>query len=71
MSRRKDKSKIPGQCPKCGAATVRPIMFGYPTAEAEGAVARGEIVLGGCVIPEEPPIWSCTQCGAEGGRLVE
>jgi hypothetical protein len=70
MSRRKDSAEIPKQCPECGAA-VRPIMYGYPTAEAQGAVARGEIVLGGCVISEEAPIWSCRLCGAEGGRLVE
>jgi hypothetical protein len=71
MSRRKAKSETPGQCPKCGVAAVRPILYGFPAPEALAAVARGEIVLGGCCIVEGAPIWHCTRCGAEGGRLVE
>lgn len=70
MSRGRDNSEIPGKCPRCATDAVRPILYGFPASEAEGEAARGEIVLGGCVVSEEAHIWRCTRCGAEGGRLV-
>jgi hypothetical protein len=71
MSRGRKKSEIPVQCPRCEADAVSPILYGFPTPEAEGAAARGEIELGGCVVSDEAPIWRCARCGAEGGRRGE
>ena len=54
-------------CPHCGA-DMRPIAWGYPLADdpVMAAADRGEVFLGGCVIPEGPvPQWRCTGCGRD------
>lgn len=54
-------------CPHC-AGTMRPIAWGYPLMDEPLLEAhnRGEVFLGGCVIPEGPvPQWHCTACGRD------
>ena len=42
---------------------MRPIAYGYPDEELFAAGDRGEVFIGGCVIPEGPvPQWHCTSC---------
>ena len=51
-------------CPVCGSTGAVRILYGYPSAEMAAAEARGEIVLGGCVIGPESPDYECRGCGA-------
>ena len=54
-------------CPYDGAA-MRPIVWGYPMLDdpAMAAAERGEVFLGGCVIPAAPiPQWHCPRCGRD------
>ncbi len=53
---------IPEKCPFCGKDTVRPIGYGYPSWETREMAKRGELVLGGCVVDEFAPRWSCISC---------
>jgi DNA-directed RNA polymerase subunit RPC12/RpoP len=54
------------RCPRCGVvATMVPIVFGYPSPEMARAADRGEVALGGCVIPGEDPTHVCTACSQE------
>lgn len=57
-------------CPHCGGRPI-PIMYGYPAnaKAAFEAAERGELVIGGCVIDDDNPIWSCGDCGERYGRL--
>ncbi|SEF52129.1 hypothetical protein SAMN04489712_101293 [Thermomonospora echinospora] len=57
-------------CPHCGEQPI-PIMYGYPAnmAVAFEAERRGEIVIGGCVVDDDNPIWFCRACGRRYGRL--
>ncbi|MFB9317428.1 hypothetical protein [Cryptosporangium minutisporangium] len=48
------------ECPECGAAGV-PLLFGLPGPEAMAAAAEGQVALGGCVLPERPADWQCSQ----------
>lgn len=58
-----ERSGGPGRrCPRCGGRAV-PVVHGLPTAEAERAAARGEIVLGGCAIDGSEASRQCTRCG--------
>lgn len=52
-------------CRNCaGAPAGVPIVFGLPDARTFEAAERGEVVLGGCLLPEAaPPRWSCPVCG--------
>jgi hypothetical protein len=40
-------------------------MYGMPafSDELERDIELGKIVLGGCVIGENDPIWQCVDCG--------
>ena len=54
-------------CPHCGG-TMGPIAWGYPMMDEPllRAHERGEVFLGGCVIPEGPiPQWHCPNCGRD------
>ena len=48
-------------CPSCGGELL-PLVFGYPSPEMMKAANRGEIALGGCVLPEDPPLYECSAC---------
>ena len=48
----------PPRCPRCGRPGV-PIVYGLPGPELMEAAERGEVALGGCVIPDAPPSHEC------------
>ena len=58
-------------CPTCGSAAVVRIVYGLPGHEAFEAAERGELVLGGCVISSDSPLWACTACHAQFGDHEE
>jgi hypothetical protein len=51
------------ECPDCHSADVVPILYGYPSAAAYDAAARGELLLGGCILEPTNPRCSCRSCG--------
>ena len=52
-------------CPHC-AGEMRPIAWGYPDQELFEAGDRGQVFIGGCVIPDGPvPQWHCFSCGRD------
>ncbi|MGD8719012.1 MAG: hypothetical protein PVH29_09345 [Candidatus Zixiibacteriota bacterium] len=53
-------------CPVCGSKkNVVPIVYGKPSWELVEAARRGEVVIEGCVHPEDAPEWHCRSCGRE------
>lgn len=44
-----------------------PIVYGYPGDGLMEAAARGEVVLGGCVIMPHQPRWKCLSCNETSG----
>jgi hypothetical protein len=57
-------STKPATCPTCGSDSIATIMYGYPSSIDTDAIARGEIILGGCTVHDESPSWKCNACGA-------
>jgi hypothetical protein len=51
------------ECPDCHSDDVVPILYGYPSTQAYEAAARGELLLGGCILEPTNPRWSCRSCG--------
>jgi hypothetical protein len=51
-------------CPACGSLELLEIVYGYPGHELFEADARGEVVLGGCVVGPESPDYECRDCHA-------
>jgi transcription elongation factor Elf1 len=49
-------------CPQCGSQDVVPIVYGLPGPELMEAAARGEVMLGGCVLGLQNR--GCRACGA-------
>jgi len=64
------ESARPSKCPKCGSGRVAEIVYGMPASDPElgKEVETGRIVLGGCVVPREPPQWQCLACRHKWGE---
>jgi hypothetical protein len=48
-------------CPRCSGSGT-PIVYGYPDEELIEAAARGEVDIGGCVVPVDVEMFTCPQC---------
>ncbi len=60
-------------CPFCGSLRTCPIFYGYP-ADIEQyleALAKGDLVGGGCTVNNSDPIWHCHECSNEWGKKDE
>jgi hypothetical protein len=49
-------------CPTCGSERLVRVEFGFPSRRMMDAAERGEIVLGGCAIPDERPDLKRAEC---------
>jgi hypothetical protein len=60
-------------CPRCGAEPpdVLPIRYGLPGEEMFERSLAGEFELGGCVIDDKSPRWSCRRCEERWGRAYQ
>ena len=53
------------KCPQCGSEKIADILYGYPgfSPELDKLLDKGKVVLGGCCITDNDPLWRCTECG--------
>ena len=56
----RSKSNI-RSCPECGGDLV-PIVWGFPSPQLLEKAERGEVSLGGCVLPINNPNYHCKKC---------
>lgn len=49
------------RCRRCDSTLV-PIVYGLVDSTAGDAADRGEMVLGGCLVGEDQPEWTCGKC---------
>src|SRR3712207_1795449 len=54
-------------CPQCGREDSVPLRWGLPAGEGVRLAERGLVALGGCLVPEEEPAFSCRACGESWG----
>lgn len=54
----------PIKCSKCGFRPISKIIYGYPSYDnkTQEALKSKKIVLGGCCVSLENPLWYCTSC---------
>lgn len=53
------------QCPRCGGELL-PIVWGMPDQDTWEAGERGELYIGGCIVPADPwPRRACNACHYE------
>ncbi len=64
-STRIERIEKPSQCPTCGYAPIAEILYGYNKMndDLRKELDEGSVVLGGCVITDDDPFWSCVDCG--------
>jgi Endonuclease/Exonuclease/phosphatase family len=57
-------SRYVPRCPECqGSPLAVPLVYGLPSSETFEASARGELVIGGCLMDDGPtPRWACPEC---------
>lgn len=55
------------KCPKCKSTNLAEFRYGLPdfTDELKRLIAEGKIVLGGCEIFFDNPIYRCNKCHKE------
>jgi DNA-directed RNA polymerase subunit RPC12/RpoP len=58
-------TRKPKTCSECGSKRIAKIVYGLPhfSDEERRDVELGKIVLGGCVLTGEDPVWECADCG--------
>ncbi len=58
---------IDKKCSKCGSIHIGTYMYGYviPDTKLQVKIDKGEIRLGGCMLPENPPEHFCLKCGVD------
>jgi hypothetical protein len=59
------------RCPKCGAHSAIPIIYGLATDAAGRAAEAGEVFLGGCQVAPGMPETHCQTCGHDWLVAVE
>lgn len=59
------------RCPACGSAEVASILYGLPMYDEElrADLDAGRVVLGGCCVGGDDPVWLCRACKHQWGRL--
>ena len=64
-------AKKPDNCPECGSERIAKILYGMPafSDELKKQIYEGQIVLGGCCITEDDPVWRCVDCDTEIYRM--
>jgi hypothetical protein len=50
------------RCPRCGSASIVPLLFGLPSSDAVNRAESGEFALGGCVVGFGDPGTACRTC---------
>ena len=56
---------MPEKCPLCGSGRIAAILYGKPdlTAALQRELDEERIVLGGCEVTGNDPLWKCLDCG--------
>jgi transcription elongation factor Elf1 len=67
FKRGKYKEIIITNCPKCNSTNLAKYLYGLPdfTDELKKQIADKEIVLGGCELSFDNPIYRCNDCKEE------
>tara|TARA_B100000315_G_C14545429_1_gene572995 strand:- start:1536 stop:1751 length:216 start_codon:yes stop_codon:yes gene_type:complete len=54
----------PKKCSKCGSTKIANILYGLPDGSDEFMedLKEGRIVLGGCCVTDDDPVWECVNC---------
>ena len=60
-------------CPNCGSCNVAMIQYGLPkwSMEFEEKLNAGVIVMGGCMLSPDNPVYECNECRIRWGRLYD
>jgi hypothetical protein len=57
----------PIKCPHCGSEKIARILYDMPafSERLQKMLTNNEIVLGGCCITEDDPVWKSVNCRAD------
>lgn len=61
-------------CPKCKSTNVAVIAYGYYNLDYEDStfkakVKDGQIILGGCMVSDDSPTYTCRDCNYSWGKF--
>ena len=61
-------------CPKCGSTNVTRIVYGYvdlSDSTLNKELESGKAVLGGCMVSDDSPEYSCNDCQYSWGHFLK
>lgn len=61
---RMERGRKPVKCPRCGFSPVAEVLYGEPSCsdKLEKEIASSRIILGGCLLTLDGPVWQCGFC---------
>ena len=67
MSKKIRFQRKPRKCPSCESRRIAIYLYGMPMFDEKLQIDldEGRIVLGGCCIAVDDPVWRCAECGAD------
>lgn len=59
--------KKPDKCPECSSNKIAELQYGLPvfSPNLEKKINENNIVLGGCCVSGNDPVWKCIDCGTD------
>lgn len=59
-----ESQRKPRKCPACNSSRIANILYGMPeqSPKLERDIEAGRIILGGCCISDDDPVWQCADC---------
>ena len=59
-----ESKRKPRKCPACNSSRIANILYGMPeySPKLERDIEAGRIILGGCCISDDDPVWQCADC---------
>ncbi len=67
MTERYESGGKPEKCPDCGSKRIARYLYGMPmfSDQLQADLDSGKIVLGGCELTGDDPVWKCLECDTE------
>lgn len=61
----------PRRCRACGSKRIATILYGEPAMDEQvrREIEEGRLVIGGCCITDDDPMWQCSDCGTRVHRV--
>jgi len=64
------KNQNDNSCPFCKSKNIARILYGMPASskKLDKDIKSGKLILGGCFVSDNSPVFQCNECGKKWGE---